>query len=83
MFSCFWSYKLLKNNQATRLFFFRTPKLKENGVQTAKCIVEGEIWKQDYKMQTLVYPGNQNVEAWVVKTMSADCVNTVMNTDYI
>jgi len=27
--------------------------LKENGVQTAKCIVEGEVWRQDYKMQTL------------------------------
>ena len=83
MFSCFWSYKLLKNNQATRLFFFWTPKLKENGVRTAKCIVEGEIWKQDYKMQTLVYPGSQNVEAWVVKTMGADCVTTVVNTDCI
>ena len=30
--------------------------MNENGVQTAKCIVEGEVWRQDYKMQTLVYP---------------------------
>ena len=36
-------------------FFFK-PKLKENGVQTAKCIVEGEVCRQDYKMQTVVYP---------------------------
>ena len=61
LISCFWSYKSLKNDQATRLFFifyflFRKSKLKENGVQTAKCIVEGEVWRQDYKMQTLVYP---------------------------
>ena len=25
-------------------FFFRKPKLKENGVQTAKCIAEGKVW---------------------------------------
>ena len=44
--SCFSSYKSLKNDQATRLFFFffRKPKLKENGVQTAKCIAEGKVW---------------------------------------
>ena len=24
--------------------------------------VEGEVWGQDYKMQTLVYPGSQNIE---------------------
>ena len=28
-------------------FFFRKLKLKENGVQTAKCIVEGEVWIQE------------------------------------
>ena len=58
----------LKITRPPDFSFFQTPKLKENGVQTAKCIV---------------YPGSQNVEAWVVKTMSADCVNTVVNTDYI
>ena len=31
-----------------------------------------------YKMQTLVYPRSQNIEAWMVKTMSAGCVNTVV-----
>ena len=51
LISCFWSYKSLKNDQATRpffffffLFFFQKPKWKEKGVQTAKCIVEGEVW---------------------------------------
>ena len=52
--------------------------MKENGIQTAKCIMEGEVWGQAYKMQTLVYPRSQNIEAWMVKTMSAGCVNTVV-----
>ena len=30
-------------------FFPPKPKLKGNGVQTAKCIMEGEVWRQDYK----------------------------------
>jgi len=59
-------------------FFFQKSKLKENGVQTAKCIVEGEVWRQDYKMQTLVYSRSQNIEAWLVKPLSAGCVNTVV-----
>ena len=42
LFSCLWSYKSLKRDQATRLFFWK-PKLKENGVQTAKCIAEGKV----------------------------------------
>ena len=52
--------------------------MKENGIQTAKCIVEGEVLGQDYKIQTLVYSRSQNIEAWMVKTMSAGCVNTVV-----
>jgi len=36
----------LRNVQATR-------KPKGNGVQTAKCIKESEVWVQDYIMQTL------------------------------
>ena len=52
--------------------------MKENGVQTAKCMVEAEVWGQDYKMQTLVYPNSQNIEAWMVKLLSAGCVNTVV-----
>ena len=31
------------------------PKWKEKGVQTANFIMEGEVWAQDYKMQTLVH----------------------------
>ena len=36
-------------------FLFLKPKWKENGVKTAKCNTEGEIWAQDYKMQELVH----------------------------
>ena len=68
----------LKMTRPPGIFFFWKPNLKENGVQTAKCIVEGEVWRQDYKLQTLVYPRSQNIEAWMVKTMSAGCVNTVV-----
>ena len=76
LFSCFWSYKSLKNDQAT--FFSKTKVERKNGVQTPKCIVEGEVWRQDYKMQTFVYPRSQNIEAWMVKITSAGCVNTVV-----
>ena len=51
---------------------------KEKGVQTAKCIMEGEVWGQDCKMQTIVYLRSQNKEAWMVKPLSAGCVNTVV-----
>ena len=90
LISCLWSYKSLKNDQATRRFYFIIilfiyfifwkPKWKENGLQTAKCIAEGEVWRQDYKMQTIV---------WLVKPLSAGCVNTVatcwilITSDYI
>ena len=53
-------------------------KLKENGVQTVKYIVDGEVWRQAYKMQTHVYPRNQNIEAGMMKRLSAGCVNTVV-----
>ena len=59
-------------------FFYRKLKSKENGVQTVKYIVEGELWGQDYKMKTTVYPRSQNIEAWLVKPLSAGCVNTVV-----
>ena len=44
-------------------------------MQTAKCIVEGEVWGQDYKMQTLVYPrepkyrglDGEATECWLCK----------------
>ena len=54
-------------DQATSLFFlsfFRKLKLKEN-VQTAKCTAEGGLG-QDYTLQTVVYPRNQNIEAWMM-----------------
>ena len=47
--------------------------MKENGVQT---IVEGEVWRQDYKMPTLVYPRSQNIGAWMVKI---GCVNITVS----
>ena len=34
----------------------------------------GEVWGQDYKMQTLVYPRSQNIEPLMVKPLSAGCV---------
>ena len=41
LISCFWSYKSLKNDQATRLFFGNQSGKKKVYIQTAKCIVEG------------------------------------------
>ena len=44
-----------------------------------KHIVEGEVWGQDYKIHTIiVYLRSQNIEAWMMKTLSAGCVNTVV-----
>ena len=57
-------------------FFF--PRNQSGKKMTAKCIVEGEVWGQDYKMQTIVYLRSQNIEAWMVKPLSASCVNTVV-----
>ena len=33
----------------------REAKWKERGVQTANFIMEGEVWAQDYKMQSLAH----------------------------
>ena len=63
LISRFWSYK--SNDQA---FFFET-KVERKFVQTAKCIIECEVWAQDYKMQILVR-----------FDVSAGCVNTIMVT---
>ena len=60
LISCFWSYKSLKNDQATKLFFFETEV--ERKWCTNKCIVEGEVWGQDYKMWTIVYLRSQNMK---------------------
>ena len=53
-------------------------KWKENSVETAKCITEGELWAQDHKMYTLIHLNSQSIEAWMVKPLSAGCVNTVV-----
>ena len=42
--------------------------------QTAKCIMDGELWTQDYRVQALVH---LKIEAWL-KPLSAGCVNTVV-----
>ena len=34
-----------------------------------------EVWAQDNKMQALV---QSNIEAWMVKPLSAGCINTVV-----
>ena len=68
----------LKMTRPPGFFFFsRKPKRKGRGVPTAKCIVEGEVWKQDYEMQTIVYLRSQNIEAWMEKPLSSGCVNTM------
>ena len=54
----------------------RTKEERKENEQTAKCIMDGEIRKQDYKMQTLVV-SVQNIKAWMVKPLSTCCVNTV------
>ena len=41
--------------------FFWKPKWKENGVQTAKCIKEGGVKAQDYKLQTCVHQTIESV----------------------
>ena len=66
-------------------FFFRKPKLKENGVQTAKSIVEGEVWRQDFEMQTLAYPGSQIQRLGCEATECRLCKHCgcMLSTDYI
>ena len=60
----------------------RKPKLKENGVQTTKCIVQGEVWRQEYKMQTLVYPGSQALDGEATECKLCKHCGCVLNTDY-
>ena len=48
---------------------------QEYGVQIAKCITDGEIWAQDHRVQALVH---LKIEAWMVKPLSAGCINTVV-----
>ena len=70
-------------------FFFSETKWKEKGVQTAKCIVEGEVWGQDCKMQTIVYLRSQNIEAWMVigeateYSLCKHCGCMLITSDYV
>jgi len=60
--------------------------LKENGVQTAKCIVEGEVWRQDYKMQTLVYPKYRGLDGEATECRlckHCGCMLSTVTSDYI
>ena len=41
--------------------------------------MEGEVWAQDYKMKALVY---LNKEGWVVKPLSACCVQLWLHAEY-
>ena len=80
-------YKSLKNDQATRLFFFFSePKLKEDGVQTAKCIMEGEVWgTRLHNADTCVSKepkyGSLNGEA--TECRLCKYCGCMLNTDYI
>lgn len=49
-----------------------------NGVQTAKCIMESEVWALDSTMQTLGHLNSRNIDTWMEKPLSAGCVNTVL-----
>ena len=41
--------------------------------------MEGEVWEQDYKMKALV---DLNKEGWVVKPLSACCVQLWLHAEY-
>ena len=81
--SCFSSYKSLKNDQATRLFFFfffsETKVERKLSVQTAKCIAEGEVWGQDYPASRGL--DGEATECRLCKqTKHCGCM---LNTDYV
>ena len=99
LFSCFWSYKSLKNDQGTRLFFFvcffvclflffcfffRKLKLKEKGVQTAKCIVEGE-WGLGTRLQNADTrePKYRDLDGEATECRLCKHCGCMLNTDYI
>ena len=49
-----------------------------------KASRRGEVWAQDDKMQTLVHLNSHNMEAWMVKQLSACCdYGCMLNNDYI
>ena len=53
------------------VFFFGNQSGKKMAYKQQNALQRG----QDYKMQTIVYPRSQ---AWMVKPLSAGCVNTVV-----
>ena len=60
-------------------------KLKENGVQTVKYIVDGEVWRQAYKMQTRVSkePKYRGWDDEATKCRLCKHCGCMRNTDYI
>ena len=92
MQSCFLVFGPTSHLKMTRppdfffFFFFRKPKLKENGVQTAKCIVESEVWGQDYKMQNTCVskkPKYRALDGEATEYRLCKHCGCVLNTDYI
>ena len=75
----------LENDQARFFFFFffRKPKWKENGVQTAKCNVEGEVRGQDYKMQTIKSQKIEPLDGEATECKLCKHCGCMLITDYI
>ena len=92
LFSCCWSYKSLKNDQATRFFFFfgggegregRGGRRGEREREEGEKMVYREqntSWRTrtGHKTTKCRHLNAQNIEAWMVKPLSAGCVNTVV-----
>ena len=45
--------------------------------------MDGEVWRQDYKMQTLVYPRKQNMDGEATECRLCKQCGCLLNTDYI
>jgi len=46
--------------------------------------MEGEVWRQDYKMQTVVYPRSQNIETRMVAcSVTSDYISQVRSSEKI
>ena len=50
-----------------------------------KCIMEGEVWRQNYKMQKLevVYPRSQGLDGEATECSLCKHCGCMLNTDYI
>ena len=77
LISCFWSYKSLKNDQATRLFFFffRNQSGKKMVYKQQNALWRVRSGDKTTKCRQMCTKG---AEAWMVKPLSAGCVNTVV-----